>query len=572
MASRSLFAPTVNSYEPAFLNTGSCEINFTLSKYNTSNVNSVQAIVMSVESGQNIIDKDLDQSLGFTQTGIILDLQPVYDSATGIFKVVIDKKYIRGSWQIGSLYKFQIRLSEVSYAGSAETQASWLNINANRFSEWSTVIVSKATGASSLQVPVLESVAELESSSLDLYGTYNNTDESETVYSYTVKLSSNGTELENSGTLYTNRYSNNNDIKYIFTTELQKDVAYDVDIDILTINKYQYHTLYHFVADPDEAEDVDIELKEIPLMYGYEEDEGCVALEIYSSTYTTLSNALKLCIRRTDQYSDFKTWEDICIIDLPAGTNISTLNPYYDFTIVSGVRYNYGIQQIVEEIDEHQVIKVTRSPLKIIKEATAPQRNKDIYRVFNFSYLTGENQRQLKLQFDNTISNINNNIEDAVIKTIGSKYPFINRGGESDYQTFSLSGKISFNMDDNHLFLNKDFLYGYSNNDFIEQRDFTYEREFRKEVNNFLKDGKIKLFKSPSEGNLLVRLTNISLSPETSLGRLIYNFSATVTEMDEISITNYKKYKILDNTLLSYPYSVQSAHSHTVVSETPRYV
>ena len=127
-------------------------------------------------------------------------------------------------------------------------------------------------------------------------------------------------------------------------------------------------------------------------------------------------------------------------------------------------------------------------------------------------------------------------------------------------------------MDDNHLFLNKDFLYGYSNNDFIEQRDFTYEREFRKEVNNFLKDGKIKLFKSPSEGNLLVRLTNISLSPETSLGRLIYNFSATITEMDEISITNYKKYKILDNTLLSYPYSVQSAHSHTVVSETPQYV
>ena len=100
-------------------------------------------------------------------------------------------------------------------------------------------------------------------------------------------------------------------------------------------------------------------------------------------------------------------------------------------------------------------------------------------------------------------------------------------------------------MDDNHLFLTKNFLYGYNKNDSINKYDYTYEREFRKKVHEFLTDGKPKLFKSPTEGNLIVRLTNVGLSPEQSLSRLIYNFSATATEIDDAEIENYKKYHFI---------------------------
>lgn len=172
--------------------------------------------------------------------------------------------------------------------------------------------------------------------------------------------------------------------------------------------------------------------------------------------------------------------------------------------------------------------------------------------------------RQLKLPFDCNISNMENNIEDGVIKTIGSKYPFVIRGGESDYKSFSLSGKISFNMDDNHLFIAKDFLEGYTQNTYISSRDFTYERAFRDEVNKFLKDGKPKIFKSPTEGNLIVRVTNVSLSPETSLSRLIYNFSCNVVEIDEAILSKYKEYRIMSDlpNLTDINATIEIGHAH----------
>ena len=58
-------------------------------------------------------------------------------------------------------------------------------------------------------------------------------------------------------------------------------------------------------------------------------------------------------------------------------------------------------------------------------------------------------------------------------------------------------------------------------------------------------DAKPKLFKSPTEGNILVRISNVSLSPEAGLSRLIYNFSATATEIDEASLEKYKKYEFI---------------------------
>ena len=121
-------------------------------------------------------------------------------------------------------------------------------------------------------------------------------------------------------------------------------------------------------------------------------------------------------------------------------------------------------------------------------------------------------------------------------------------------------------MDENNLFINKDFLHGYTKNTAISQydlapfkkdydniinsfskitNDYTYEREFRNQVYAFLTDAKPKLFKSPTEGNILVRISNVSLSPEAGLSRLIYNFSATATEIDEASLEKYKKYEFI---------------------------
>ena len=175
----------------------------------------------------------------------------------------------------------------------------------------------------------------------------------------------------------------------------------------------------------------------------------------------------------------------------------------------------------MQEIIKESETKITKSKIKETNE---------IQIIFEYNYLLGEGSRQLKLKYNTTLSNFHKTYSDVITPTIGSKYPFITRIGKADY---------------NNLFVEKDFIYGYNKDSLINQYDYTYERRFRDEVYKYLTNAKPKVFKSPTEGNIIIRLSNVSLSPETSLSRLIYNFSATATEIDESNIKNYIKYNII---------------------------
>ena len=85
----------------------------------------------------------------------------------------------------------------------------------------------------------------------------------------------------------------------------------------------------------------------------------------------------------------------------------------------------------------------------------------------------------------------------------------------------------------------------YNNRKGISLYDYTYEREFREKVMEFLSDGKVKMFKSPTEGNILIYLNNISLSPNKSLSRLVSSFTSTATEVAKNTIDNQIKYNLL---------------------------
>jgi hypothetical protein len=85
---------------------------------------------------------------------------------------------------------------------------------------------------------------------------------------------------------------------------------------------------------------------------------------------------------------------------------------------------------------------------------------------------------------------------------------------------------------------------------------------------NFLYDNTIKLYRSPTEGNILVKLTNISLSPQTVLGRMLYSFSATATEIADLTIDNYLKYNILQLKEIPVTTGTQYAYTNTPVLVT----
>lgn len=78
----------------------------------------------------------------------------------------------------------------------------------------------------------------------------------------------------------------------------------------------------------------------------------------------------------------------------------------------------------------------------------------------------------------------------------------------------------------------------------MDSSDIIYmqEREFRRRVMDFLYDGQPKIFKSPTEGMIMVRITDINFSPRNELGRKIYDFSCTMTEIGEINTETLAKY------------------------------
>lgn len=72
------------------------------------------------------------------------------------------------------------------------------------------------------------------------------------------------------------------------------------------------------------------------------------------------------------------------------------------------------------------------------------------------------------------------------------------------------------------------------------------EREFKLEVLEWLTNGEPKLFKSPNEGNYLVRLMNTSLAPNDQVGRMLHTFTSTAYEVADISYESLVKYGIIN--------------------------
>ena len=67
------------------------------------------------------------------------------------------------------------------------------------------------------------------------------------------------------------------------------------------------------------------------------------------------------------------------------------------------------------------------------------------------------------------------------------------------------------------------------------------ERDFKLEVLDWLNNGKPKLFRSPTEGNYIVRLMNSSLTPNEQLGRVLHTFNSTAYEVDKYNFNNLVK-------------------------------
>lgn len=154
----------------------------------------------------------------------------------------------------------------------------------------------------------------------------------------------------------------------------------------------------------------------------------------------------------------------------------------------------------------------------------------------------------LRIKFNPKVSSFKTNIQESKQETLGGRFPFFFRNGDGYYNEFPISGLVSYHMNDSGKFMNDSKLGLVENSSersntnstgVIEDKvrttnltdyNITAERNFKLAVLEWLNNGQPKLFRSPTEGNYVVKLMNISLSPEERLGRMLHTFNATAVE------------------------------------------
>ena len=611
MASRVLYPPIIADYVPTFVGSetsGSINIPFSLSKFNVStDINSLHVTITKQSNGASVVnDVDDVNNNRYRRNGKII-LNVGFDSVkerdengrdvdTGVKYFTLDYNDIYKGWVPGTIYKVQIRLSEISYspgAGGINDQFDQLNNsdNASKFSEQSTVCIIKATSKIDLDIgyPFLynsknsdvtgeqvntEDVKTYPEATIDFYGRIITEDSSEKLYSYNIKLYHYINEvsqlIEDSGTIFSNKYQDSNEFLYSFKKEFQDQEKYEVLFVYKTINEYtgeyrQIFTIDYSRASAPEmriitAEDGEINIdhkhhfnQESPGYSGgatsessgsdtsaeeiigftsiiQEEEDGRIGIRLQPTSSQEKFSG-NFCIRRTDERSNFEDQTDLTILVLK-DESILDINTYYDYLIESGVYYKYAVQ----EIDRN-------GRRSLMREISKP-----IMRDFYYSFLLGENQQQLKLKFDNTMQSFKIQQIESKLEPIGSKYAKVTRNAAIEYKTFPIAGLISFQMDDNKLFTDKLKIYGENNRYHTHEGmyDYIYERDFRNEVLKFLQNGKPKLFKSPTEGNILVRLMDVNCTPNQTLDRMLYSFTSNAIELAEANMENYLKYNFYE--------------------------
>lgn len=218
------------------------------------------------------------------------------------------------------------------------------------------------------------------------------------------------------------------------------------------------------------------------------------------------------------------------------------ISPFEDFTVEHGKQYTYAIQGVPTDGVSNATEKLLAAPM------TAQ---------FEDMFL-GDKDRQLRIQFNPKVSNYKRTVLESKVETIGGKYPIIFRNGNVDYREINLGGLISYLMDKDNLFK----VFAGSPTEAIRQdtesttndepqsstslsdKNRYKEKVFREAVLEWLTNGEPKYFRSPTEGNRIVRVMNVSLTPNDTLGRMIYSFTANSYEIADNTIENLAKYRL----------------------------
>lgn len=575
-----LYPPSIPTFQPAFVCTQSVKVLFSLSPFNTNvtELTKVQVSVVDLATNSNALSD---------ARGIIFR-QLLFDDASGQYYVTISPTDLRidNSENVGAnrafktnqYYKVQIRfdnssttIEEYNAMTGAAKQEYLLN-QQEYFSEWSSVTLIRAILEPHVALREFDSPETDEAphfnrgilpivgsvSWLDANGVAKST-ETDALQYYELEIwNSDASEmLLSSGRIFTGDLANPNEINYRFDAQ-EMGVVSDTEFTLrfvgTTRNQYVWtqdwpFLMFEYMEEPNFDPVITVDTNN---------DEGYAKVRVQNDkvVYGTLY------IKRSDNLSDFKRWEDIQVIRIgyPGEFEGALDYEFIDRTIGSMVWYRYSVQLELQGSNNSTTLTQLYRSDKFLA---------DFYDLFLV-----RGNRQVAIRFNYAISSLKPVVSRTKFDTLGGKYPKFAENAVMDYKQLSISGLISAQEDKNQEFLNKREHFGDQYNSYTyynryypdkfysseeeeepverwkyipEEYDYFWEREFREELIKWLNDGEPKLYKSKTEGSMVVMLTDVNLTPNATLSRMIWNFTATVYEVaDATSLETLASLGIID--------------------------
>lgn len=565
-----LFPPLVETYQASFIGDKSnltsaeeCVIKFKLAPY--TSWNEIKSFWFTVVDPKTNRTK-LNSKLWPAEVAAIDSTNIDFNNETKVGTITIQRNWISPNyWEAGNTYKIQLRLCALPISKNANPMEigtevnpdSALSITANSayFSEWSTVtLVTPIQNYNIYPTGFMKQEGDNY-----ILSPYSNTfiagisyGKEEYLDSFQLEIYQQDTLLHSSGFVAPEDL---NSIKYSIPIGLSSNSNYL--FKLTTISNNLYKRTEHYPVKIKEENGPSLGLT---LTTDIVDDPEYGRIKI---TLKTIGGAVhknkRMLIKRTSNESNFTLWEDLLIKEI----SLNSKNPQmaiYDYTADSGVVYQY----VFIEVDQNGVFK------------SQGLQTKKVLMLLEDIFINGGG-RQLKIKFNPSISSYQHTVMENAIQTIGGKYPIIKRNGKMNYRQIGISGLITYHMDsaygyenivssinknnnkfewgdpNENLFISKEKLLehglpeyeNFNNNSRVSaHNDFILERKFREEVVKFLLDGEVKLFRSPTESPALIRLMNVSLSPNPQLGRMIYTFSATGHEIADYTPENLVYYNV----------------------------
>lgn len=515
-----LYPPQFSStFAPAFPTTSTIRIYFSLSSYNSaSDIQRVHVSITNQTSNEIVVDSN---------TGLLF--KPLlYDADEGMYYVTISPDELKGDgWTNNQFYKLQLRFDNFLSTTEVFDQNSYLTEHLENFSEWSSVLLLRPILAPQILVRPFDIEANqnkilyFNKGVLHVSGSCSFADgETETMASYRIDVYSGGADsnvVQAGKTVYTSSLVNPNSIDALVDLaglDTKESTSFGLKVTVETKNGYILEKGYPFmiaeyIADDNFKPTIDA---------GVNQDTGVVTVTIKNTEAVFGS----LYVKRSSSLSDFKSWEMLEERVVAGPLDMSIV----DDTVCSGVWYRYSVQL---ENSAGGLTRVVRSPL--------------VFPSFFDAFLVRDGL-QARILFNYKVSSMKPVVNRQKLDTLGGRYPRFVENAVLNYKQFSISGTISSQADEFSQFLDKEEYFGnmyeelsyWEKNFYRDEYSAKYyndfwERGFREELVEWLNDGTPKLYRSMPEGNMVVMLTDVSLTPNTTLSRRIWDFSATAYEI-----------------------------------------